>query len=223
VDRLPVQTNYTAAMGAKLAACFQCAPSELPARLDNHLLRLNVTHAPRLSRDGRVRFDWWGAGWGAETEGYWHAHAPLAESTDLAACPWPDPNVPGLLAEAEKTIAADGGQHFVAPNLGFALFERAWSLRGFDRLLMDMVDRPAWVEELLDRITEIQVTLARRFVALGRHEHEEAPLSTSEIRNPKQTRAFSRRLLEAASTAAVLAMTTGCDADCCSPPGSGGR
>ncbi len=178
VDRLPVQTNYTAAMGAKLAACFQCAPNALPARLDNHLLRLDVTHAPRLSPDGRVRFDWWGAGWGTETEGYWHAHAPLTDATDLAAYPWPNPHAPDLLADAERAIAADQGEHFVAPNFGFALFERAWSLRGFDLLLMDMVDRPAWVEDLLDRITEIQISLARRFVALRRCEHGEAPPST---------------------------------------------
>jgi uroporphyrinogen decarboxylase len=32
---------------------------------------------------------------------------------------------------------------------------------------MDLVLNPALVEELLERITEIQVTLARRFVALG--------------------------------------------------------
>lgn len=167
VDRLPVQTNYTGAMGAKLAASFRCAPQELAARLDNHLLRVDVAHTPRLSPDGQVSFDWWGAGWGTETEGYWHAVAPLAGSSDLAAYPWPDPHAPALLAEAARVIAADGGQHFVAPNFGFALFERAWSLRGFDTLLMDLVVRPAWVEQLLDRITEIQVALAKRFVALN--------------------------------------------------------
>jgi uroporphyrinogen decarboxylase len=127
-----------------------------------------------LTADGKVSFDWWGAGWGTETEGYWHAVAPLAASPDLAAYPWPDPNTPGLLAEAERVIAADGGQHFVAPNFGFALFERAWSLRGFDQLLMDLMDRPAWVEELLDRITGIQVTLAKRFVGLGVDSVQEA-------------------------------------------------
>ena len=47
------------------------------------------------------------------------------------------------------------------------LFERAWSLRGFDALLMDLATEPAWVEELLERITEIQLVLAKRFVALG--------------------------------------------------------
>jgi len=34
-----------------------------------------------------------------------------------------------------------------------------WSLRGFDALLMDMLERTDWVEELLDRITEIQLSL----------------------------------------------------------------
>ena len=165
VDRLPVQTNFTGAMGAKLAAHFGCSAKELAARLDNHLLRVDVAHRPRLSDDGKVSFDWWGAGWGTETEGYWHAHSPLANTTDLASYPWPDADAPGLLDEAERAIAADAGEHFVVPNFGFALFERAWSLRGFDQLLMDFVDQPEWAEELLDRITEIQVKLAKRFVA----------------------------------------------------------
>jgi len=167
VDRLPVQCNYTGAMGAKLSAHFQCPPRELPARLDNHLLRLDLSHPKRVSADGKIGFDWWGAGWDTQTEGYWHAHAPLADGLGLAQFPWPDPHDPHLLEDATRLVAEDNGRHFAAPNFGLCLFERAWSLRGFDSLLMDLVDRPEWVEDLLERITEIQVTLARRFLALG--------------------------------------------------------
>ncbi len=167
VDRLPVQTNYTGSMAALLADHFRCPTTDLPARLDNHLLRVDVDHTPRLSDDGTTSFDWWGAGWGTETEGYWHAAAPLATSDDLAAFPWPDPAAPDLLDRAAATIAADAGRHFVVPNFGFALFERAWSLRGFDQFLMDLLCEPAWAEDLLERITVIQTTLARRFLALG--------------------------------------------------------
>jgi len=167
VDRLPTQTNYTPVMGAKLAAHFRCPLQELPDRLDNHLLRVDIAHRPLSTADQRIRFDWWGAGWGGETEGYWHAAAPLAESTELDLYRWPDPEAPGLLAEAERVVEVGAGEHFVVPNFGFALFERAWSLRGFDRLLMDLLDRPVWVEELLERIAVIQVALAKRFVALG--------------------------------------------------------
>lgn len=167
VDRLPVQTNYTGRMGAILAEVLGCPPGELPDRLDNHLLRVDVGHPPHLSADGRVRFDWWGAGWGTETEGYWHACAPLGQSADPAAFAWPDPEAPGLLDAAAAAIAADRGARFVVPNFGFALFERAWSLRGFDEFLMDLVSEPQAAEELLERITAVQVALARRFVACG--------------------------------------------------------
>lgn len=39
-------------------------------------------------------------------------------------------------------------------SIGFTLFERAWTLRGMENLLGDMVLEPAFVDELLDAITE---------------------------------------------------------------------
>ena len=167
LDRLPVQSNFTGSMGAKLAETFQCSGADLTARLGNHLLRVDVASTLRLSEDGLVSFDWWGAGWGTATEGYWHAAAPLAAISDLSAFAWPDPEAPALLDKAAAMIAADEGMHFVVPNFGFALFERAWSLRGFDQFLMDMVCEPEWSADLLDEIAAIQIVLARRFVALG--------------------------------------------------------
>lgn len=166
VDKLPTQVNYTAAMAQKLAAWFHVPAAELDARLDNHLLRIGISHSNKRSADGLVAFDWWGAGWSTETEGYWHSSAPMAAGTDLDRYAWPDPREPALLEGAQRALSADGKTHFVIANFGFALFERAWSLRGFDNLLVDIMDRPAWVEALLDRITWIQVALARRFVAL---------------------------------------------------------
>ena len=167
VDRLPTQSNYTAAMGVKLAAHFQIPIEELPERLDNHLVRVDLQHDRRRSDDGRTTYDWWGAGWSTETEGYWHTFSPLAESEELDAFAWPDPQAPLLFDAARQTIAQRGAEYFVAPNLGLCLFERAWSLRGFDRLLLDFADRPEWVEELLERITGIQVALIRRYIEAG--------------------------------------------------------
>ena len=167
VDRLPTQVNYTQAMGEKLAAFLGVPVKRLPDRLDNHLVRVDLSFPRRVSDDGRVAYDWWGVGWSTETEGYWPAESPLSKLDDLGEHPWPDPHDPHLLDEARRTIAGDGGQHFIVPNLGFCLFERAWSLRGFGQFLMDLILAPAFVEELLDRITGVQVALARRFVSLG--------------------------------------------------------
>jgi uroporphyrinogen decarboxylase len=167
VDRMPTQINYTMKMGYILARHFGVSFEELPARLGNHLLRVDIAHTRRLSEDGTVEYDWWGAGWDTRTEGYWHSFAPLKDSLDLDRFAWPDPGAQGLLDTAVKTIVSQGVDYFVAPNFGMCLFERAWSLRGFDSLLMDMLERPEWVEDLLDRITAVEVALAKRFVAAG--------------------------------------------------------
>lgn len=167
VDRLPTQCNYTPAMGRLLAEHFGIALAELPDRLGNHLLRVDLAHSRATNADGSIEFDWWGAGWDTRTEGYWHAFAPMKEDAALDRYPWPDPGRHDLLSPAWSLIAARGADYFVVPNFGMALFERAWALRGFAALLMDMVERPEWVDDLLDRITAIQLVLAHRFVAAG--------------------------------------------------------
>lgn len=167
VDRLPTQINYTRKHGEHMAAHFGVDLADLPTRLGNHLLRVDISHTPRFSVDGSVLYDWWGAGFDVNEEGYFVRESPLVESKDLDAFAWPDPQAPGLLDGAAESIAADAGQHFVVPNFGWALFERAWSLRGLAEFFMDMVRDPGWSGELLDRITEIQLVLIRRFLALG--------------------------------------------------------
>jgi uroporphyrinogen decarboxylase len=167
VDRLPTQVNVTHAFGEKLAAHLGVSLANLNARLDNHLVRVDLNHPSRTSEDGQTAYDWWGAGWSTQEEGYFLTDAPLAASQAPDEFLLPDPQAPNLLDEAAKTIASDEEQHFIVPNFGFCLFERAWSLRGFETFLMDLALNPTFVEELLERITEIQVALAQRFVALG--------------------------------------------------------
>jgi uroporphyrinogen decarboxylase len=43
---------------------------------------------------------------------------------------------------------------FKLAKIGMLLFERAWSLRGMERLLVDMYDSEEFVEELLSKITD---------------------------------------------------------------------
>jgi uroporphyrinogen decarboxylase len=154
-------------MGVRLAAHHGVAIGELHARLDNHLVRLDLSHAAQLSADGRTRVDWWGAGHDSAEEGYFIRQSPLAESPDLDAYRWPDAHAPDLLADASRLRAETGEDGFVVPNLGFALFERAWSLRGFEQLLFDLAADPGYVAELLDRITAIQLVLIGRYLELG--------------------------------------------------------
>ncbi len=167
VDRIPTQINYTAEMAEILCGHFGVSSQELPTRLDNHMIRVDLSHQSYLSPDGRAKYDWWGVGWDTQIEGYWPADAPLAASKDLDSIAWPDPHAPDLLLDAARVTEADNGEHFITPNFGFCLYERAWSLRGFETINMDMIIDPGFVEALLDRIVEIQLVLIRRFIQLG--------------------------------------------------------
>jgi len=167
VDRVPTQVNYTAALGDVMATHFEVSIEALPERLGNHMVRVDIDYEPGYSPDGKVKFDWWGVGFDVDEEGYFASVNPLGEKKVLDAYAWPDPQRPDLLDKAKAAIEGDAGVHFIAPNLGFALFERAWSLRGLDTFLMDMALDPGYAEALLDRITEIQLTLIRRYIALG--------------------------------------------------------
>jgi uroporphyrinogen decarboxylase len=167
VDRIPTQINYTQSMGKKLATYLDLSMDKLPDRLGNHLRRVDISFRMPTSPDGKARFDWWGVGWSTETEGYWPVVCPLAEADSLSGFAWPDSQAPHLLDEAAQAIAADQGQHFIAPNFGFALFERAWSLRGFEKFNIDLALNQGFVIDLLDHITDIQVALAQRYLLLG--------------------------------------------------------
>lgn len=167
VDRMPTQINYTASMGRAMSRHFDVPESGLPAFLGNHMVRVDLDHQARLSADGKVRYDWWGVGWDTQEEGYFASVNPLREVPDLDSFAWPDPSGPELLQSAQGTIHELGGEYFITPNFGFALFERAWSLRGFEQFFVDMALDPGYTEALLDRITEIQLDLILRFIEAG--------------------------------------------------------
>ncbi|MHB9025280.1 MAG: uroporphyrinogen decarboxylase family protein [Armatimonadota bacterium] len=61
------------------------------------------------------------------------------------------PPVPELAFLREARVRGD---QFILIDLGFSLFERAWTLAGMENVLMAMVDDPEFINRLLDRILE---------------------------------------------------------------------
>ena len=167
VDYIPSQINYTPGMGQMMSEYFNIPVPDLPEFLGNHMIRVDTDFPGVLSEDGKVKFDWWGVGFDTAEEGYFAAVSPLAGNNDLDSYPWPDPNDPTLLLGAEKIIKEKGDEYFITPNFGFVLFERAWTLRGFEQFFMDMAVDPGFTEELFDRIVDIQLTLINRYIDLG--------------------------------------------------------
>jgi len=73
----------------------------------------------------------------------------------------PDPLDPRLFAEIPHRIR-DNNDSFRLYCLGFSLYERAWTLRGMENLMMDFYDHPAFVHELLHTIADYNIAQVKK-------------------------------------------------------------
>ena len=73
----------------------------------------------------------------------------------------PNPLDQRFFADIEERIARRPGQ-FRVFNLGFSLYERAWTLRGMENLMVDFIEHPAFVHELLGAIADYNIAQVRR-------------------------------------------------------------
>jgi uroporphyrinogen decarboxylase len=77
----------------------------------------------------------------------------LLKEPDLGGYRFPEPDLARNAANLEQLVA-QYPDRFRHAGVGFSMFERAWTLRGMENLLTDMILHPAFVEELLDRILD---------------------------------------------------------------------
>ncbi len=59
-------------------------------------------------------------------------------------------------------LSEDPGEKFTVVNLGFSLFERAWSLYGMENLLVAMACNPAFVHRFLDKILQFNLAVIEK-------------------------------------------------------------
>ncbi|MFR9611586.1 MAG: uroporphyrinogen decarboxylase family protein [Rikenellaceae bacterium] len=79
----------------------------------------------------------------------------LKEPT-LEGYEFPDPLDPRFFANIEPEITAKPDM-FRVFQIGFSLYERAWSMRGIENILMDFYINPDFVHELLDKICDYNI------------------------------------------------------------------
>jgi len=91
-------------------------------------------------------------------------HWPIHDPKDLKDFVWPDVSKDGYYACIAEGLAARPDL-FSRFCIGFSLYERAWTMRGMTDLLTDMMLRPDFVEELLDRIVEHNLIQIRKAIA----------------------------------------------------------
>jgi uroporphyrinogen decarboxylase len=73
---------------------------------------------------------------------------------------FPDPLDPRFFADIPSRIVRFG-ERFRVFQIGFSLYERAWTLRGMQNLLMDFYDHPDFVHGLLEAIADYNIAQIR--------------------------------------------------------------
>lgn len=86
---------------------------------------------------------------------------PILKQPNLNTYSFPDPLDPRFFESIEAKIASRP-DCFRLYEIGFSLYERAWSLRGMENLLMDFIEHPAFVHELFERIADYNIAQVKK-------------------------------------------------------------
>lgn len=149
---VPWSCGFTKEAKAKLQAYYDQADIETP--LQNHLLKLgsDIGFFTELENN-RVR-DVFGVVWDRSIDkDIGNVEGCILPEPTLKGYHFPDPLDPRFFADTPSRLSLYGDR-FRVFQLGFSLYERAWTLRGMVNLLMDFYDHPAFVHDLLNTIAD---------------------------------------------------------------------
>lgn len=152
---VPWSIGLTQEARAKVQTRFGCDDPEAP--LENHLVRLgsDIGFFTPLGND-RVR-DVFGVVWDRSIDkDIGNVEGCVLPEPTLAGYEFPDPQDRRFFADIPARIERFPDR-FRVFQIGFSLYERAWTLRGMENLLVDFCDHPEFVHQLLDRIADYNI------------------------------------------------------------------
>jgi uroporphyrinogen decarboxylase len=121
--------------------------------------------------EGAFADEWgnlWVNGWKYRTTDYVYPMRNLTTVDELREYPFPDFRPEDCHAHLESEVRSlhDRGLA-VTGSLWGTFFERAWHMRGMDRLFIDFYDCPDFAAALLDKMLEIRTFQAMRYAEAG--------------------------------------------------------
>lgn len=152
---VPWHCGFTVEAAAKLRQHF--GRDDLELVLDNHFVKLgsDIGFFTDLGND-RFR-DVFGVAWDRSVDkDIGIVEGLILPEPTLAGYDFPDPLDKRFFANIPEKISryADCFRVF---KIGFSLYERAWTLRGMENLMMDFIDEPQFVRQLLRAIADYNI------------------------------------------------------------------
>ena len=152
---VPWSCGFTKEAGAKLQAYFTAV--ELEDALQNHLLKLGSDIGVFTDLGNNHLQDVFGVVWDRSIDkDIGNVEGCILSEPTLENYTFPDPLDQRFFADIPERIAKYGDR-FRVFQIGFSLYERAWTLRGMQNLLMDFYDHPEFIQELLNTIADYNI------------------------------------------------------------------
>lgn len=156
---VPWSMGFTKEAKEKLQRHYGCEDLEGP--LENHLVRLGSDMGFFEDLDANRVRDVFGVVWDRSIDrDIGNVEGCVLPEPMLSAYEFPDPLDPQFFAEIPRRIARFPDRLRVF-QIGFSLYERAWTLRGMANLMMDFLEHPRFVRELLRRIADYNIAQVR--------------------------------------------------------------
>jgi uroporphyrinogen decarboxylase len=163
---VPWSIGLTQEAKAALAAHYG-GHAALKRRMDNHILGFGsgLGFFTDLGND-RV-LDHFGVTWNrSQDKDIGVVEGLVLPAAELGAYKFPDPSDARYFADMATSFSGstvpDGYRVY---HIGFSLYERAWTLRGMENLLMDFMVNPEFVRTLLGGIADFNIAVVNRALA----------------------------------------------------------
>lgn len=186
-DRCPMQVSFTPEFASRLGEAMKLGGDklhnphgggntyEMERGLDQDLILTSVGWANSYYQDAQHYVDEWGIGWrtaeyttpfgtGRYTE---IVGNPLAEDGAIDGYTPPDPTRPELYREAEWVLRTFKDEYWIVGVTVTTIFETAWALRGYERMLSDFALKPELAEAILDIPYHYHLCAAKKLTEMG--------------------------------------------------------
>lgn len=138
------------------------------AKFDNHIVQIpTVNFGPDYGSNKVISTDRYGTQWRVDKRPMHIVKAALDKpSLDDYRFPELDAFFPEGWRRHALELIDEKRDHFLVTRMGFGLFERTWTMRGFENALTDSLLHPDFYQELIRRIFEQQMTFLERVLPL---------------------------------------------------------
>ncbi|MBN1588737.1 MAG: hypothetical protein JW888_04410 [Pirellulales bacterium] len=154
---VPWSMGFTKEAKEKLQAHYGCEDEDVDEAVGNHLLKLgsDIGFFDNLGND-RV-LDVFGVVWDRSIDkDIGNIEDCILERPTLDGYDFPDPLDRRFFDDIPEKLARFGDR-FRVFQIGFSLYERAWTLRGMSNLMMDFLDHPTFVKDLMRSIADYNI------------------------------------------------------------------